>query len=254
VNRRSHICWLGFPIALLALAWVWIPGSAFAEDPGVQAYFKNRSPEELLALERGDILVGKLSDWRKMGLGASGQAADRLRERIAALRPNYVTEFMAVTQADDGALDRLAAALGDVKDYVTIVYHSKRYDHDFPLFDKMTVRSRKALPGGERIESSQHMMPFEDFDAGYEYSLSGDELYFDSQNSSSLRYGGFSAVKPGDMVWSIYALRSGGSVYFYGIGAMSAFDAFGIVRDRLETSFIGRVESFMRYMYGRMKG
>ena len=99
-----------------------------------------------------------------------------------------------------------------------MAYHSPRYDKDFPLFDKMNVESRKAVSGGEHIDASAHMQPFEDFEAGYEYVLAGDELSFSSENRSELRYGGFSAVKPGDMAWCIVARRSGGKAYFYGIG------------------------------------
>ena len=31
-------------------------------------------------------------------------------------------------------------------------------------------------------------------------------------------------------------------------GAVRAFDMFGAIRDRLETSFLGRVEAFFGYM------
>jgi hypothetical protein len=118
----------------------------------------------------------------------------------------------------------------------------------------MTIKSRSAIAGGEKVESTQHMQPFEDFDAEDEYSLSGDELFFESLNASTLKYFGHSAVQPHNMVWSIYAIRSGDRCYFYGIGAMGIFDFFGAARDRLEPSFLGRVESFMKYMCGKMQG
>jgi hypothetical protein len=236
---------------------VCLSGAAYAEGGGATrtaAFFANRSAGELAALDRGEVIAGKLSDWKKMSLGAEGEEAERLRARIADLKPNYVTEFLAEIPAGGGELERLAAALGRVQDYLSMVYHSPRYDKDFPLFDKMVVESRKSAPGGEIIESSQHMQPFEDFEARYEYRLSGDVLSFESENTSELRYSGFSAVRPGRMTWSILARRSEGRLYFYGIGAMQAFDAFGAVRDRLEPSFMGRVEAFMGYMWGKTKG
>ena len=229
-------------------------GLAFAQTMLLSGFFANRSAEDLAALERGEIISGKLSDWRKMSLGAAGPAAEAVRFRIAALKPNYVAEFLAVAPERSAGLERLASALGDVKEYTSMAYHSPRYDKDFPLFDKMNVESRRAVSGGEHIDASAHMQPFEDFEAGYEYVLAGDELSFSSENRSELRYGGFSAVKPGDMAWCIVARRSGGKAYFYGIGAMRAFDALGLARPRLEPSFDGRVESFMKYMYCKMKG
>jgi hypothetical protein len=237
-----------------ALALTDLSGFAAAEGAGAAGFFANRSAEELAALDRGEFIVGKLSDWKKMGLGAPGAEADSLRSRIAGLRPNYITEFLAEIPAKGGELERLAAALGKVQDFKAMVYHSKRYDKDFPLFDKMIVESRASGPGGEVIVSSQHMQPFEDFEARYEYRLSGDILSFESGNTSELRYFGISAVRPGEMTWSILALRSEGRLYFYGVGAMQAFDAFGAARERLEPSFMGRVEAFMGYMWGKTKG
>ena len=239
-------------IASCALAAVSL--LAFAQGSETSGFFANRSAEELAALDRGEVVSGRLSDWNRMSLGTAGGAADAVRSRIAALKPNYVAEFLAVAPETGARLERLASALGDVKEYTSMAYHSPRYDKDFPLFDKMEVESRRPVPGGEHIDASAHMQPFEDFEAGYEYVLAGDELAFSSGNRTELRYGGFSAVKPGDMAWCIVARSSGGRTYFYGIGAMRAFDALGLARPRLEPSFDGRVESFMKYMYERMKG
>ena len=204
MTRRFRSIWL------IALALAVLSGFAAAEGAGAGAagFFANRSVEELAALDRGELIVGKLSDWKKMGLGVSGVEADSLRSRIAGLRPNYITEFLAEIPAKGGELERLAAALGKVQDFKAMVYHSKRYDKDFPLFDKMIVESRASGPGGEVIVSSQHMQPFEDFEARYEYRLSGDLLSFESGNTSELRYFGISAVRPGEMTWSILARRS----------------------------------------------
>lgn len=225
-----------------------------AQSPELSAFFRNRSPQELAALERGEVLVGKLADWKRMGLGAAGLLPDRLRARMAKLRPNYVTEFMAVAPSGQQGLEAARAALSDVKGYLGIVYHSKQYDSDLPLFDKMIVKSRSPVPGGETILTSQHMMPFEDFDAKNEYSLAGDDLYFSSENQSPLRYYGWYAVSPGEMIWTIFVRRVGDRDCFYGIGGMRAFDILGAVRSRLENSFIGRVEAFMRFMHRALRG
>lgn len=240
---------------------IFLVFAALSLTPNLQAqgmdatlYFKNRSVEELAALERGEVVAGVPRDRSKLALAAPGAAADRLRARLAALRPNYVTEFMAVAPADDGTLPRLMAALRDVKGYTSIIYTAKRDNVDFPLFDKMIVTSSAAVQGGVTVETYQHMMPFEDFSARNEYSLVGDELTFLSENTSYLRYFGFSAVRPGNMVWSIWVRRSGGHCYFYGVGAMGAFDGFGAARERLEPSFVGRVGSFMTYMHKAMRG
>lgn len=228
------------------------PARAVGASAGAGGFFVNRSAEEVAALDRGEIIVGKLADWRAMGLGAAGVHPDALRARIAALKPNYVTEFMAVAPSDSLSLERLDSALRDVEGYLSVPYLSKRYNQVLPFFDKMTITSRKASAGGETIETRQHMLPFEDFDARYDYSLAGDELSYWCQNLSELKYSGFSAVRPGNMIWSLYARRVGDRCYVYGIGATRAFDALGVLRARLEMAIDGRVESFMRYMFAKM--
>jgi len=102
---KRHLRIVALAVVLAALTW-----AAFGQEAGAGAFFKNRSAAELAALDGGQVLVGKLADWRKMGLGATGAAADALRARVTALRPNYVTEFMAVTQSRDDTLDRLKTA------------------------------------------------------------------------------------------------------------------------------------------------
>ena len=135
------------------------PARAVGASAGAGGFFVNRSAEEVAALDRGEIIVGKLADWRAMGLGAAGVHPDALRARIAALKPNYVTEFMAVAPSDSLSLERLDSALRDVEGYLSVPYLSKRYDQVLPFFDKMTITSRKASAGGETIETRQHMLP-----------------------------------------------------------------------------------------------
>ena len=96
------------------------PARAVGASAGAGGFFVNRSAEEVAALDRGEIIVGKLADWRAMGLGAAGVHPDALRARIAALKPNYVTEFMAVAPSDSLSSERLDSALRDVEGYLSV--------------------------------------------------------------------------------------------------------------------------------------
>jgi len=51
------------------------------------------------------------------------------------------------------------------------------------------------------------------------------------------------------MVWRLEAYAEGDRWILYGIGAVKAFDMFGLLRDRLSASFMGRIEAFFGYMY-----
>lgn len=251
------------PAAALAAAFLLLnSGAARAVDNGPSGpAFHFLSAVEAAKLESGELLVRNVADPSLLALAAEGHAADALRSKIASLNPNYLTEVLTSIPAADAKaaaaiLQRLAATLADPKGYVGIPYWSKRNQRTYDLFDKMEVRARAALPGGESIEVLQHMEPFDDFRARYEYSLDGDALRFTGSNLDPIIYSyqKFEAVSPNAMVWAIYAFRNGGRVFFYGVGAVKAFDLFGALRDRLEPSFMGRVEAFFTAMSSKIKG
>ncbi len=247
-------------LAAAALATA-LAGAAAAEQP-----FRGLDAAEEATLAAGKAVIRSVRDARSLGLAASGKAAEELRARIASIRPNYVSEVIAIVQAPSAEaaaadLGRLAAALADVKGYVGIPYFSKRQQKTYDLFDKLAVGSRRPLAGGESIEATQHMEPFDDYAARYEYRLEGSAkaetaLVFSGVNLDPIIYSyrNFKAVSPGDMVWALYAWREGDRVYFYGAGAVRAFDLFGAFRDRLEPSFTGRIQAFFDYMTARTRG
>jgi hypothetical protein len=214
--------------------------------------------EDSARLGRGEALVRTVDDPRKLSLAASGELADELRRRIVALDPNYLSEVMLVIPYRKGAIEVLAAALANVEGYRGIEYYSKRQKNTYQLFDKVEVKSRRNEAGGEVIEARQHMEPFAEYGSTYRYSLTtspaGEELFFIALNTSPIGYKGVQAVKSGDMAWILYAFPYGDKIVFYGVGGVRAFDMLGALRDRLEASFIGRVESFFGYMSRKLKG
>lgn len=236
-------------IGILALA---MPASA-AMAQGTSPVLR-LGAEDLAGLGRGEAVIREVGDARALSLTASGANADEIRSRVAALKPNYLSEVMFSAPAAEGAVDSLARALADVKGYTSIRYWSKRQRTTYDLFDKMEISSRTAVPGGERIEVLQHMEPFADFGCRYAYWIAAPapgkspELFFECENTSPISYKGVSAVSPGHMLWMLYAFPSQGRIVFYGVGAVRAFDMFGVIRDRLETSFMGRVEAFFGHM------
>jgi hypothetical protein len=67
-------------------------------------------------------------------------------------------------------------------------------------------------------------------------------------------YKSFSAVSPGNMVWYLYGFPQDGAMCLYGVGAVKTFDLFGLLGDRLKTSFMGRIQAFFSYHYGKRAG
>jgi len=233
--------------------------SARAADTGFSyaGVFQGLSNAETDALERGELIVRPLEDSGKLSLARDDNATKEILRRIQAIRPNYTAEFMAFVPVKDTAkaesmLNRIAEALSDVKGYVNIPYWSKQQKTTYALFDKMEVLDRKALGSGkgETIEVRQHMEPFDEFRAQYDYSLEAGTLRFSAVNLDHIvyTYQHFRAVAPDNMVWELYVFRQDDGLYVYGIGAVKAFDLFGLFRDRLEPSLMGRVEAFFTYI------
>jgi len=122
------------------------------------------------------------------------------------------------------------------------------------LFDKMEIQSRTPIDGGESIRVLQHMEPFDDFTALYEYTMDKNTLIFSGTNLQPIVYSyrNLKAVAPGGMVWELYAFAHEGHLYVYGAGVVNAFDLFGLFRDRLEPSFMGRVAAFFAHISGKI--
>lgn len=220
-------------------------------------------PKELEGLEsgearsllEGEALIRNHESKTTLRLSAFNIESSSIKKEVSQLNPNYLVELIALIPKADVTvqLSKLAKILSDIEGYVGIPYWSVREQKTFDLFDRVKVLSAKSVSGGAYIEAEQHMKPFEDYRASYEYRIGSETLIFRSTNLSYLSYRGIRAVSPGGMKWYLYIFNSGDYLVYYGLGVVKAFDMFGLIRDRLEVSFLGRVGAFFNHMYGRFK-
>lgn len=231
-------------------------GSPPAFPPAFPAELAGITAGEAESLIKGQPLLREVSVPSRLSLAPFDAEAESIRGEIERLKPNYLTEIVALVpyRAGAGQVDKLAAALSDLAGYVGIPYWSVSMQKTYDLFDRMEVLVRKPLPGGVYLEASQHMKPFDDYKASYEYRKNGDSLVFRSSNLTHLSYKGVRSVSPGSMKWFLYVFHRGDFLVYYGAGAVKAFDMLGLIRDRLEVSFIGRVDAFFDHMFARLKG
>jgi hypothetical protein len=222
------------------------------------SFFAGLSSEDSARIESGRIVIRRPKDPARSSLMARGAWPERIGESLADLRPNYATEVMASVDARGMDLANLAKKLSDVGSFLGIPYYSVQFQTTYLLFDKIVLKESSGTPDGGRILALQHMKPFDDFEALYEYSTERDPsgsvraVRFQCQNVSGMRYQGITAIAPGAMRWYVYCVRVGDRYYFYGIGAARVFDFFGALRDRIETSFVGRVTAFMVHAGGML--
>jgi len=221
----------------------------------ISSVLQNLSEEDCSILLKGKPIIRSIQSSSEMKLVAFDSYAQALKEHTKSLKPNYITEFILVLTVPDATartklLDRLALAVADVHGYVHIPYYSVRQQTTYDLFDKMEVLSRTTIESGERIVVRQHMEPFDDFRAEYRYERRAGNLTFSGENLDSIIYSyrNLSAVSPHGMRWELYVFEKGEQLYAYGYGAVHAFDLFGLFRDRLEPSFMGRVSAFFAHI------
>jgi hypothetical protein len=241
--------------ALLAFAFLLsgAPGYLVAQD-AVQA-LQGLSDQELTILRNGKALIRQAASSQSLSLAVRGNFADEIRSRIRATGANYVAEVIMVVPAAAGSttLKGLARDLSNVEGYVGIPYWSKQSNRFYDLFDRVTVIQRSTPGEGQTVVADQHMDPFADYRASYSCELSGFELRFHSENLSPISYKGFKAVAPGNMVWYLYGFPAEGATILYGVGAVRTFDMFGLFGERLKVSFMGRIQAFFSYMYGKSR-
>ena len=232
----------------------FIAVSAFANPAFPKKAILGLSEQELAILDGGKALVRQVSSPSSLSLGASGAFADEIRNRVKTLAANYIGEVIMVIPAGSSPSDFMSTLAGDlanVEGYVGIPYWSKQNKRLYDLFDKMRIVERTRQAGGQTVVADQHMEPFADYRARYSYELDAGELHFRSENLTTISYKGFDAVGPGNMVWYLYGFSQDGATILYGVGAVKAFDMYGLLGDRLRTSFMGRIQAFLSYMYDR---
>jgi uncharacterized protein YoxC len=252
----------GARITILILVFLCIcfnpndaPAAADFTSNSLPGEIKGLTAEEVDSLKKAKALIRDVNSPSKLAISPFDETASNIKTSVEKLNPNYISEVIALVPytREKRQLEDLATVLSDIERYVGIPYWSVSMQKTYDLFDKMIILTRKNLDGVVYIEADQHMKPFEDYRASYEFRLEGQSLYFQSKNLTHISYKGIRSVSPGGMLWFLYVFRSGDYLVYYGTGAVKAFDMFGLFRDRLEVSFIGRVSAFFNHMQAQLK-
>jgi hypothetical protein len=257
VNSR-YLCRFFVFIVSCILAVSAVPAAATAQDISVSP-FKALPSEDYKVLESGQPLIRTLRSVKELCLTPFDDTANAMLKKAGDLKPNYITEFLLSVPVSKPAiaqdmLKNLFSTLTDVVGYMYIPYWSVRQQTTYDLFDKMEIISQTNKNQSQTIVALQHMEPFDDFRAEYHCTTKNTGLSFSSRNLDSIIYSyrNFSAVAPDNMRWELYVFLQDDKLYAYGIGAVKAFDFFGVFRDRLEPSFAGRVEAFFLHVAGKL--
>ena len=234
-----------FPVAIVGQVKTDV--EAAARVATVEKLFGTLPKEQRALLVRGEVLV-------RSPKNALDPEIAGLKD-VAAIDPNYLVEAISVLpkEGSEDALRRLSASLANVEGYPRIRFFSKRWGHDFPLFESLKIKARVDSADGVSLDALTVMDPLiPGFNATYSLGRSDGRLEFSSRNQSAVLYKSVQVIKTGQMIWRITAFVDGGSLVFFSVGAARVFDLFGSLRDRLEPAFNGRAQAFFQFMHGEL--
>jgi hypothetical protein len=251
VSRR----FAGFLACLLAVVLGTVPAAAQTRTGALPVtLFRNLDKDQLAHLAAGGTLFREPSGWKDLSVPASAPFYSEIEETVRKGGHNYLGEVLVVMPRSQATavLPALAGRLLDFEHYAGIPYWSKQKNKYYELYNWVRVSSGSRSGKQGSVATEQFMKPFGEYGAAYTWSIADRSLSYSGINTTPLFYDSIKAVLPGNMLWRLEAYAVDDVWVFYGLGAVKAFDLFGALRDRLSTSFMGRIEAFFKHIYGEL--
>lgn len=245
-ERWARVLLLAFLFGIFLLGTAPLFGDGAEDLP-----LRDVSEADLRRLEAGERIFTSLDSAEDMRLEGVNTRSSRLIELAEDADPNFLAEIIMYIPVDSER-DNLAyirETLMDVKQFDTIPYYSKEHEKYFPLFEDTEILSRETEGKTETIHTRHGMKPFKPYEAAYTLQEDNHELLFIGRNSSKIRYNRFKAVDEGEFLKILWIRDDGDRLFIYGAGGVNAFTFFGLFGDRMEVSFMGRVDAFFNWYY-----
>ncbi len=209
------------------------------------------SSEEQEEIKKGIIEIKAYS--KKSDLIIAKNPEHFISKEIERFNPNYIAEALVYISSDKPkeVLETLLKNLGFFSLWLEIPYWSVQQETYYDLFTELQVLQSQESANKKDWLLNIDMQPFTPFNANISVEKKKNRLLFTLKNSDPIAYAynGFKAVKSQNMRWYIEAEIDADGLLIYGIGVVQAFDMLGIMRNRLETSLVGRISSFFSWQF-----
>lgn len=210
--------------------------------------------EDRLELNKGSAIIRSRSRFRDLVIAQKEQHP--FMTSLRGMKPNYIAEAFILIPGDNTArlLAELSLSLGDFESWKGIPYWSTQQETWYDLFSEATVEEERIEGNKTSWTSSFVMEPFTRYRTKTDIILKEDSLVFNSLNEDeiSYAYNGMRAIKKHNMHWFVEAELVEEGLLVYGVGAVYAFDMFGVIRNRLEASLVGRMRAFFSWQFDRL--
>ena len=219
--------------------------------------FNNKiTKEELTQLENGEILIRNIGDRKKLSLTKTeNENIIAVQDDIQDRNPNYLAEIIKFVpkSQDENLIDNIFNAILDVPSYVNIPYYSERNKRWYDLYDSAIINSCEGNENSKKMNFTVEMEPFGTITFDSKIEKTENSLIFTMINSNKVIYErkNITCVKPKKMYTGIVIFEYNDYYVLYGLGSINAPSIF-FLKDRIETSFVGRIKYFCKYMFEKI--
>ncbi len=238
---------------------VFAVASALAGD--VPLKLSNFSPEELVKLEAGEVLIRNIGNAKKVSLRQVNKTATQLVDTINELKPPYLVEIIQKIpySGNEAVFDTLRKELTDVESYVGIPYYGERTGRWYKLYSSAVVESKTEDAARTDMQTRLEMSPFGIIPTHISIEQGKDELFYASINTEPVKIqdsgvkivDGMTCAKAEKMKSFVYAFRVDDSIYLYGLGGVDAPNV-PVLKSKIDNSFINRVTTFCKFIFEKL--
>lgn len=231
--------------AILVVLALSVP--LFAQE---NLYGKILSDSEKTSLESGETIIKSLKNYKNFSIISDNPGVKQIQSDTKKLKPAYLAEVIKIVpyEGNENIITKINEQLINVKEYVGIPYYSEHNDIWVDLYASCNIISENIEDNTSKIVADLYMEPFGDITTEVETNIYEDYYVYASQNLSTIKYSGFTAVSKNEMKSLICVFRNGDNWILYGIGAVDAPDVF-FMHDRIELSFMNRIKTFCKHIF-----
>ena len=238
---------------IILITLVFFGVSTLMANDFLSAFNDKLSETEIKQLEQGETIIRNIGSYKKLSLtNSNNELVTEVHKELKSRNPNYLAEIIKVVpkEGNETLIQQVAAGINDFESYTEIPYFSERQQRWYDLYSSIVVNSTVGTKNDKQIEYTVEMEPFGFIDISAVLKQTDNSLYFSMINSSKVIYErkNLTCVKPKKMFNLIVLFEYNDYYFLYGIGAINAPSIF-FLKDRIETSFIGRIKYFCKYMF-----
>ena len=213
-------------------------------------------PESIQKTLLGEAVINQIDSLKDVNKDGKSENQITLIEKFEDYKFNYLAESIFILPVEPGnenaIIEKILLIIKNKNEYPEIPYFSKRKQKMYKLFYDMEFITEENTTRSSHAEINLRMEPFEPCVMIFETEILENGFIFTNYNRDKLYYKSFKAVKENKMQTGLVVEKEPGRIVFYGIGGAKAFNFFGLFKSRLETAFIGRVESFYQWLYDKV--